>query len=49
MVFGNRKEKDGEIELKIGDDIIERVIEIKLLRVEIDDKLTWRQQENQRS
>lgn len=35
MDFGNSKEKDGEVELKIGDDIIERVIETKLLRVEM--------------
>lgn len=29
MDFGNRKEKDGETELKISDDIIERVIETR--------------------
>lgn len=43
MVFGNQKEIDGDIELKICDVEIERVYETKYLGVVIDHKLTWKQ------
>lgn len=43
MVFGNQKEIDGDIELKICDVEIERVYETKFLGAVIDHKLTWKQ------